>query len=217
MENPECTRAVEVSLRAIDRWRVPPNWSQCDWREEARAQANLAALEADREYDASRGVPLGAYLHQRVMGSVLTRYRQEWRFARRYTRAEACPAPAALPANDGERLEELAVALGELPQRDLWLVGRIFRDGRTEAQVARELGVSQPAVSKRKQTVLCRLGKRLQEPQKFFRAGYIRAACGNVLGDTADHRPVRATRSPPTSVAHVAGPWRAVAAGAGRN
>jgi hypothetical protein len=75
----------------IRHWRVPPQWSPCDWCEEARAQGALAACEARRSFEPGRLVPLESYVYRRLVESVWTRYRQEWGFGRR------CRADAALP------------------------------------------------------------------------------------------------------------------------
>src|SRR5436305_3384640 len=70
-------------LRPIETWRVPPNWSPRDWFEEMRAESIAAAWEAERDFDPTRGVPLPAFVHQRVLARVLALYRREWSYARR--------------------------------------------------------------------------------------------------------------------------------------
>ena len=70
-------------LRRIFRWRVPPNWSVSDWRNEMRAEAACAAWQAVCDYDPSLGVPFSAFAHQRVLTGTLTRCRQEWAYALR--------------------------------------------------------------------------------------------------------------------------------------
>lgn len=156
--NAECAfgEAVLVCMRRICGWRVPPNWSQRQWHEEIEGHALAAACEAQTVYDPARGVPFGAFIYQRVMARVLTRYRQEWSYARRCVcelgaeggECPECTAPAQPELGD---LEE-AVASLSAPQR--WLVDQIFWRERTESAVAAVLGLSQRAVSKRKQAVL---------------------------------------------------------------
>ena len=48
-----------------------------------RAEANAAAWEAGLDFDPTRGVPLPAFVHGRVLARALTRYRREWSYARR--------------------------------------------------------------------------------------------------------------------------------------
>src|SRR4051794_37817300 len=65
-------------LKKIYRWRVPRGWSGHDWFEEMRAEMAAAAVEADREFDPSRGVPWRGFLGSRLMCAALARYRREW-------------------------------------------------------------------------------------------------------------------------------------------
>jgi RNA polymerase sigma factor (sigma-70 family) len=138
---------------------VPPRWSPGDWWDEARAQGALAACEAHRSFEPGRLVPLDAFLYRRVVEGVWTRYRQEWGFGRR------CPTDAAPPDRpapgsdrpDPELLDRLAMVLGNLGKSERSLIRRLFWDGRTEDELALELGVSRQAVSKRKQKLLRRL------------------------------------------------------------
>jgi DNA-directed RNA polymerase specialized sigma24 family protein len=48
-------------------------------------------------------------------------------------------------------------ALARLPSSDLWLVEQLFLRDRTEADIATQIGITQQAVSKRKQLILLRL------------------------------------------------------------
>ena len=48
---------VVSCLKRIFRWRVPPNWSISDWRNEMRAEAACAAWQAVCDYDPSLSVP----------------------------------------------------------------------------------------------------------------------------------------------------------------
>jgi hypothetical protein len=151
---------LDSSLRRIFRWRVPPNWSISDWRNEMRAEAACAAWQAVRDYDPLLGVPFNAFARQRVLTSTLTRYRQEWTYALRVpqerepegsdTRMLDSAAPAVL--NDWPR-----PALARLTKSDLWLVEQLFLRGRTEANIATETGITQQAVNKRKSMILLRL------------------------------------------------------------
>jgi hypothetical protein len=147
-------------LRRIFRWRAPRNWSVSDWRKEMRAEAAYAAWQAVCDYDPSVGVPFGAFAHQRVLTATLTRYRQEWTYAGRLAQEydpESC---------DSRRLDSSASAvfdawsrhaLTRLTKSDLWLVEQLFLKDRTEADIARQLGITQQAVSKRKRASVMQL------------------------------------------------------------
>ncbi len=151
-----------AGLRRARSWRVPPNWSALDWYEELRAVALAAAWQAEQDHDPSRGVPLAGFVCCRVKAQALTRYRQEWRYALRVTPAEtemietlAGAEPSARRA--GAAFEVVGWALGLLPEPERWLLEQLFWQHRTEASIAAELHISQPAVNKRKRAALLHL------------------------------------------------------------
>ena len=123
----------------------------------------LAACEARRSFDPGRLVPLDAFLYRRVVESVWTRYRQEWSFGRRCRPAAAFTEHPAAESDrpDPEVVNRLASILGNLGESDRGLVRRLFWDGRSEDELAFELGVSRQAVNKRKQKLLQRLRSEL--------------------------------------------------------
>ena len=139
----------------IRTWRVPARWSPCDWRDEARAEGLLAACQADREFDLARGVPREAFLYRRIMARVWTRYRREWGYGRKLRAPhpiEECPAINDSPvADDSNEVRQL---VGRLRERDRWLIQQLFWDGKTEATLAADLGISQQAVHQRKSHAL---------------------------------------------------------------
>ena len=157
---PSSLPILDSSLRRIFRWRVPPNWSISDWRNEMRAEAACAAWQAVCDYDPSLGVPFNAFARQRVLTSTLTRYRQEWAYALRVAQEHKPEASdsrmldAAVPAVFADWPRP---ALARLTKSDLWLVEQLFLRGRTEATIATETGVTQQAVNKRKSMILLRL------------------------------------------------------------
>ena len=151
--------AMAACLRRIRAWRVPPNWALPQWHEEIEGHALAAACDAQAAYDPARGVPFGAFVYQHVMARVLTRYRQEWSYARRCvcqveSKGDVCPDCAAPGVPDHCDLDE-AVASLSVAQR--WLLEQLFWRERTESAVGSVLGLSQRAVSKRKQVVLATL------------------------------------------------------------
>ena len=180
------TASLPVLMRSFQRihtWRLPPNWSATDWFEEVKEVVIVATVEAEADFDAARGIPFGAFLFQRALARVLTRYRQEWNYGTRFqsecaghctcdedesdplecrsprSRRTAGEVPCA-PEPD-KPLEELAEALATLSAPSRRLIKLIFWEDRTESEVARELGVSQPAICKRLHTVLDALHRRM--------------------------------------------------------
>lgn len=151
-----------AGLRRARSWRVPPNWSAVDWHEELRAVALAAAWQAEQDHDPSHGVPLAGFVYCRVKARMLTRYRQEWRYALRIQPADAeiieklaGADPSARPA--GAVFEVLDQAMGRLPEPECWLLKQVFWHHRTEAGIASELHISQPAVNKRKRAAMLHL------------------------------------------------------------
>jgi RNA polymerase sigma factor (sigma-70 family) len=144
-------------------WRTPPRWSRADWWEETRAQAVASAIHAVRDFNPTRGVPLSAFVRSRVLAGVLTRYRQEWAFGSRNS-------PWEMLGDEESRIQtgQLGIAddpalhwiLAGLARRDLHLIKRLYWDGWTERELAYELGVSQPEVSRRKHAILRALRRR---------------------------------------------------------
>jgi hypothetical protein len=152
---------VSVScLRRIFRWRVPPNWSVSDWRNEMRAEAACAACQAVCDYNPSLNVPFSAFARQRVLTSTLTRYRQEWAYALH-------SAPEHDPESSDSRLSDSAVyamfdrfprhALSGLSKSQFWLAEQLFLKDRTEADIAVQTGITQQAISKRKRAIVMQL------------------------------------------------------------
>jgi RNA polymerase sigma factor (sigma-70 family) len=150
--------ATPTYLRRIRRWRVPPHWSDRDWFEEIAAEATLAALQATRDFDPTRGVPWEAFLRQRVMHSALARYRREWTYATHWVSVATLDESGTVEGGGFPSSEAvfnlLQEALNRLPQTDVWLIEGLFWEGKTEARLAKVLGISQQAVSKRKKDIL---------------------------------------------------------------
>jgi len=152
----EWSTLIESALKRVCSWRVPPNWSSSEWMKEMRAHGASAIWQAVCEYDPSRGIPFSAYARQRVWASALTRYRQEWVYALRTEwEAEVFAEAVTLCDVDPSRIHEwLPHLVAELSAAERWLIEQLYWEGRTELEIANELGITQQAVSKRKSTIL---------------------------------------------------------------
>lgn len=145
-------------LKRIRKWQVPPRWSGGDWFEEIEAETVAATVQAIKDFDPARGVPWGAFLRLRIRRAALARYRREWAYAIRRVSAEALDDYGT--AEDGgfplreSTVKLLQEALRQLPCSDIWLIEGLFWEGKTEANLAVFLGISQQAVNKRKRTIL---------------------------------------------------------------
>lgn len=145
---------VRQCVRRVCHWPVPPNWTGAEWMREVAAHGDAAALEASCQYDATRGGEPAVFLMSRVMARLLTRYRQEWNFARRVTQwSWESDDEAALAAVHvecpGDMRQTVMDAVNGLAETDRWIVVQMMWHDRDQGEIARELGISQPAVSKR--------------------------------------------------------------------
>jgi DNA-directed RNA polymerase specialized sigma subunit len=124
-----------------------------------RAVASSAAWEAECQYDSSRGVPFSGFARQRVLSSALTRYRQEWSYALRS--AVESDIEGRDKVDGHEHLDvivlSIRVALDHLPLSEAWLIRQLFWNERSEMDLARHAGITQQAISKRKQVILSSL------------------------------------------------------------
>jgi len=124
---------------------------------QVRSLATSTAWEAASRYDPSRGVPLDAFLRMSVMAAVRTQYRQEWTYDLRFLRQSNGPVtdrPTDSSLPSVELHESLREILAKLSPADRWVVSQFFWQGATEAEVARNVGVSQAAMSKRKAHII---------------------------------------------------------------
>ena len=146
--------------RPIYQWRVPPNWSAQDWREEMKAEVSAAAWEAECEFDPARGVPPDYFVRRRVLARALRRYRREWVYARRCglhlegdDRHDAtADGLASVDASDS-----LRCYLQRLPEIQRRLIEGLYWEEKTEVELARVFSLSQSAISKRKRRALKQL------------------------------------------------------------
>jgi DNA-directed RNA polymerase specialized sigma24 family protein len=172
----ELSDLLDRCFKRICSWRVPPNWSLADWREEIRAHGLGAAYEAIRDFDASRRVPFDAFVYQRVITRAYSRFRQEWAYGLRCVSSpagvgsngwlvsgESCVQHRESRVEPGPAFQSLLDTLGSLSEPNHWLIMQIFWEGKTEVKIAEILGISHQAVSKRKRAVLQKLRMYLKD------------------------------------------------------
>jgi len=144
-------------LKRIRRWRVPPQWSERDWFDEIIAEVTLSVIQATNDFDTSRGIPLGAFLHQRILQTALSRYRREWTYAIHQISQTAVDEYETVKGSDYPSHEAigslLREALARLPSSDASLIEGIFWEGKSEGLLAEDLGITQQAVNKRKHKI----------------------------------------------------------------
>ncbi|MCX7642590.1 MAG: sigma-70 family RNA polymerase sigma factor [Armatimonadetes bacterium] len=168
---------LKQSLEQARRWRCPPHWQLDDWREELLAVALAALWEG-----LNSGICSEQKLRQFVTAALMKRYRDEWNYGVRWIQA-----PSQQDSEDNsegengwdlwdwvgsetkhneEEVNWLAIvirkALSNLPEEERYLIERKFWDGATEREIARELGISQPALNKRLKQIYKRLRAMLE-------------------------------------------------------
>ena len=158
--------AASRCLKRIRKWRVPPRWSRREWLEEVEAEATVATLQALRDFDPVRGVPWNAFLYHRILHAVLAGYRREWAYAIHRVTAGTLDEYEALESSDSALKEIIAKllekALGQLSDSDISLIEELFWGGKSEANLAEYLGISQQAVNKRKRTIFRNLRRGIE-------------------------------------------------------
>ncbi len=163
---------VNLVIQCLNRaklWRCPVHWQPNDWQEELLAIAWAAFWEG-----ISSGIKSDAELQRFIMASLMRRYRDEWSYGIRWAISLSEDRDGEeqgedtehsfLEAEQYEREREstwlktiIRDALMRLPEEERYLIERQFWDGVTEAELAKELGISQPAVHKRLKRTLKRL------------------------------------------------------------
>jgi RNA polymerase sigma factor (sigma-70 family) len=152
-------------VRRTHRWRVPPRWSLNDWWEELDAEALASACEAVHSFDATRGLSSSNYVFHRMLVATLRRSRREWGYALSFVRhptathAQVFAEDHLVTVEEGQLLRQ---ALGELKWLDRQLIERLFWEGRSEAEIASETGISQQAANRRKQRILRELRRAIE-------------------------------------------------------
>ncbi|MCS7187978.1 MAG: sigma-70 family RNA polymerase sigma factor [Armatimonadota bacterium] len=170
---------LKQSLEQARRWRCPPHWQPDEWREELIAVAWAALWEG-----LDSGICSEQKLQRFIVAALMKRYRDEWNYGVRWTQM-----PSKQKEDDdgegengwdlwdwvGSETEDLdnqqeinwlamviRQAISRLTEEERYLIERKFWDGATERELAKELGISQPAVNKRLKQIYERLRAMLE-------------------------------------------------------
>ena len=96
-------------------------------------------------------------MRRRILFGVRARYRQEWAYAVHCgcePSADGGASPSDAAPSAPHAYEALQGPLARLAEPDRLLIQHLFWGGRTEADVAGELGISQSGVSRRKRAII---------------------------------------------------------------
>lgn len=164
-------------LNWAKRWQTPPHWAPNDWHEELLAVAWAAFWEG-----LSQGIREKTALRRFIMAALMRRYREEWNFGTRWVVPPSNEGNGEIEEdNDTDYLDGFTEwdadtvneetswvvliirrALERLSAEERYLLERRFWDMATEREIAKELGISQPAVHKRLKRILERVRSLLQ-------------------------------------------------------
>ena len=175
---PKVQKAVQSALRRARQWRRPPHWDGYEWQKELDAIAQAAAFEACCCFDERQGVPLEAFVFQQVLIALRNFHRHEWAYfavhyghlSRVFDKGEVEEGDESAEVCEGVSIEGLEGewrryliwwAMRQLSEQERQVLERLYGDGYTEEEIAQELGISQPVVSKVKRRALQKLKKLL--------------------------------------------------------
>lgn len=150
------------ALRRVRGYSPPARWSSDDWNAELVQVATLAVLEAETSYNPTLGVPLESFAYRQARNALRTFIRRELRLASRVTgfpEEDETGNPRELgdetALTDYQHIEQRLdwdCTLARLQEVDRWLLNQIALD-KSEREIAKSLGISQPAVHKRLQRI----------------------------------------------------------------
>jgi RNA polymerase sigma factor (sigma-70 family) len=171
--------AVQFGFKRIRSWRVPPNWSNCDWFEELTAVGMAAAWQAVCEFDPEREVPLAGFAYCRMMTRCLARYRKEWRYVLHVAVSDAREEATTFKhldfvASSTEKVngahpsnDHLRDVVSALPAAQRRMIEQLFWKERTEIEVANTMGINQSTINRRKHDILKGLRMKLRDRNEF--------------------------------------------------
>jgi len=147
------THEVFVAYRPVV-WRALPELVyDRALLDDARQDADLALLLTVHRFDLGRGTSFGAYAKRCVRGAILNSIRNA-RDMRNWEELDD-----ELISNDQPELPDFASEAAvrqfvqDLPERKRRIVESVFWDGKSQADVARALGISRAAVNKHLESI----------------------------------------------------------------
>lgn len=154
--------------RRVHHWLVPPRWSVIDWWEELDAINLAAAWLAVSVFDPARGTVLPSFVYHRMIQASLEYVRREWRFARflPLTR-EYANANSEREPEQNVFQQELMNLFDTLKPKDKYIINSLYWEEQAEDEIAKTLGISQQAVSKRKLRILQKLRIPFLDPSEI--------------------------------------------------
>jgi len=173
----EIRPVLKACLCRIRSWLIPHIWSSRDWFYETEEVATVAVWQAAADYHPPELIVFRCFVHRRIMSCTRTRYRQEHLYGLRFSiyliehgaesheqlTLERSSTPYAEPLTEPLTYGDLTGALAKLSRTQQFIIEQLFWFGKSESTLAKALGISQRAVSKRKQVALNALRKELQE------------------------------------------------------
>ena len=177
--SPKVQKAVQVALHQARQWRRPPHWDGYEWQKELDAIAQAATFEACFYFDEQRGMTLETFVFWQVLTALRDFHRREWAYfafhCEHLTKAsdegevgegnesaEVCEGVVTKGLEQEWRRYLICWALERLSERERQVLERLYWDGYTEAEVAKELVISQQAVSKIKRKAIQKLRELLE-------------------------------------------------------
>jgi RNA polymerase sigma factor (sigma-70 family) len=177
--SPKVQKAVQVALHQARQWRCPIHWDGKEWQKELDAIAQAAAFEACFYFDEQRGITLEIFVFWQVLTALRDFHRREWAYFAFHCghltkvsdegeagegdeSAEVCEEVATEGLEREWRRYLIFWALERLSERERQVMKRLYWDGRTEVEIAHELGISQQAVSKIKRKAIQKLRELLE-------------------------------------------------------
>jgi RNA polymerase sigma factor (sigma-70 family) len=172
-------QALQAALRKARKWRRPPHWDGNEWHKELDAIARAAAFEACCYFDEQQSITLETLVFWQVLTVLRDFHRREWAYFAFHCghltkvsdegeagegdeSAEVCEEVATEGLEQEWRRYLIFWALERLSERERQVMKRLYWDGRTEAEIAHELGISQQAVSKIKRKAIQKLRELLE-------------------------------------------------------
>lgn len=165
-------QTVKTKLQKVWGWQCPPNWTEKDWQIELSTLALAAACQCLFEQPDADDNTLTHY----ILVILKKFWRDEWAYAARCVPLEFPPPSTdedepcitlefvATDWDEDKILLHLALqkALARLPEKERLLIHCLFWEQKSQAEVAKELGISPRAVRKRLNAVLKKLRAMLE-------------------------------------------------------